>query len=51
MAPGRRGGEGDNIQGFQPVWTPSGDGDLFQILGVGDLSGVILLAGGSQKLG
>ena len=49
MAPGSRSIEGVNIQGLQRVWIPLGDGDLFQILGSGDLSGGGLLAGGSQK--
>ena len=39
MAPGKGGGEGGHIQGLQRVWTPPGDGDIFQILWAVDLSG------------
>ena len=38
-ATGRVGGEGGHIQGLQRVWIPPGYGDLFKILGEGDLSG------------
>ena len=48
-APGSGGGEGGHIQGFHSVWTPPGDGDLFQIIRAGDLSGGQRLPGGSQK--
>ena len=44
-APGR-GGEGGYMQGFQCVQTPPGDGEIFQMLGAGDISGVRRLAGG-----
>ena len=35
----RGGGEGYHFQSLQRVRTPPGYGDLFQILGAGDLSG------------
>ena len=38
MAPGSGGGEGGHIQGLQRVWTHPGDGELFKILGAGDIS-------------
>ena len=50
-APDSRRGEGGHIQGFQCIWTPPEDGDIFQILEAGDLSGGRQLAGGSQKPG
>ena len=50
-APGSGGVEGVHIKGFQRVWSPPGDGDLFQIIGMVDLSGGRLLADGSHKSG
>ena len=38
-APGIGGVEGGHIQGLQRLWMPPGDGELFQILGVGDIRG------------
>ena len=38
--PGSGGEEGSHIQGVQRVWTSLGDGDLLQIIGAGDLSGI-----------
>ena len=37
-ATGSGGREGSHIQGLQHVWIPPGYGDLFLILGAGDLS-------------
>ena len=45
-----RGGEGGHHQGFQRLWAPSGDGDLFQIPGTGDLGGGRRLAGGGEEI-
>ena len=50
-APGSRKGEVGHIQGFQCVLMPPGDGDIFQILGSGDLSGRRQFSGGIQKPG
>ena len=45
-----RGGEGGHHQGFQRLWSPTGDGDLLQITGTVDLGRVQRLAGGGEKL-
>ena len=51
MASGSRQGEGGHIQVFQLVWTPPGDGDLIQILGIGNIRGRQRLSDISHKPG
>ena len=44
------GGERGHRQGYQRLWAPPGDGDLFQRPGVGDIGGGRQLTGSGEEL-